>query len=394
MLLGANISFCALLLSIGVYAAVHGDEHEMLETRHEILRTRKTMQEMNLRDNRYAYIWDIDEPESLAKRQSSSGEAATSIHLNWNSVTTKNSNIRKEWIIENTVTVRTVASETYYCVAGFSPGGYSGIQQRGSDNDRVIIFSLWNKGNNNVRMVPGTKGDGVEVKTFGGEGTGMKSMKVVPWKVGDDITLQIKGKLVNGMWQVGCKFRWQGRWYDMVTFERKDTPLHMGGFYSFIENWISQKNGYKSMRMAEFSNAKIVSDAGTENLVQAGFNKVGGSGHGGWAYDRAYGGTTNQGKSFFMVTGGEWHNDSGSKIKIDSISCGGHQAVKCDDCGSNASSCNGDCSWSKAESRCVIPNGVVCGNHKADTCGDCPNGHGRSWCNGDCKWSNNKCVHK
>merc|ERR1711868_273488 len=124
-----------------------------------------------------------------------------------------------------------------------------------------------------------------------------KSMKVVPWKVGDDITLQIKGKLVNGMWQVGCKFRWQGRWYDMVTFERKDTPL----------------------RMAEFSNAKIVSDAGTENLVQAGFNKVGGSGHGGWAYDRAYGGTTNQGKSFFMVTGGEWHNDSGSKIKIDSI---------------------------------------------------------------------------
>jgi len=382
----------ALLLSLFAVEVIHAHNEEI-----QLLQTRELMEEMNRRDNRHAYIWDIDEPQDSQtyKRQSQKGEAATSIHLNWRAATTTNRNIQTEWTLENTVTVRTVADESFYMVTGFSPGGYSGIQQRVGD-DHVIIFSLWNAGSNNVNEVAGTRGEGVEVKTFGGEGTGMKSMKVVPWKAGEAVTVQVKGKLVSGMWQVSCKYQWKGTWYDMATFERKDRPLNMGGFGSFVENWIGSKNGYRNMRMAEFSNPKIISDAGTEYYVNARFSKVcnSGNGHGNWACDRAYGGTTNDGKSFFMVTGGEWHQQSGSAVKLNTISCGSSSALECSDCSGGQGGCAGDCTWSKASAQCVIPNGVVCGGHSADTCADCPQGNGRGWCNGMCTWSNNQCIPK
>lgn len=38
------------------------------------------------------------------------------------------------------------------------------------------------------------KGADVQVSEFGGEGTGMKSIKVVPWKDNEDVTMTLTGK--------------------------------------------------------------------------------------------------------------------------------------------------------------------------------------------------------
>ena len=40
-------------------------------------------------------------------------------------------------------------------------------------------------------------GTDVKISSFGGEGTGMKSIKEVPWKDNEDVTLTVKGKRVG-----------------------------------------------------------------------------------------------------------------------------------------------------------------------------------------------------
>ena len=44
----------------------------------------------------------------------------------------------------------------------------------------VFIFSLWDRGNNDASIIRG--GKGVNLDDFGGEGTGVKSMKFVDWR--------------------------------------------------------------------------------------------------------------------------------------------------------------------------------------------------------------------
>ena len=40
-------------------------------------------------------------------------------------------------------------------------------------------------------------GTDVTVSEFGGEGTGMKSIKSIPWKNNEDVTMTLKGKRVG-----------------------------------------------------------------------------------------------------------------------------------------------------------------------------------------------------
>jgi len=73
-----------------------------------------------------------------------------------------------------------------------------------------------------------------------------------------------------------------------------------------------------------------------------------------------------------------------------SVSCGGHHAYSCGDCGPHPSYCNGDCKWmdvygkkgcfAKADSQ----HSVRCGGHSAYSCQDC--GPSSLYCNSDCKW--------
>ena len=102
---------------------------------------------------------------------------------------------QKHWHLEATVQVERSADHTYFMVVGFYPGGYCGIQQK-QNNERVAIFSLWNKGSYSVKSVGA--GPGVQVSEFGGEGTGIKTMRDCDWKVGTLVTFTVEG-YIEGM---------------------------------------------------------------------------------------------------------------------------------------------------------------------------------------------------
>ena len=77
---------------------------------------------------------------------------------------------------------------TYFCVVGWGPAGYSGIQEVEEDR-RVAIFSMWNTGDHRVELL--RAGEGVVVDNFGGEGTGLKTMRDLDWQLGEKITFVV-----------------------------------------------------------------------------------------------------------------------------------------------------------------------------------------------------------
>ena len=80
---------------------------------------------------------------------------------------------------------------TYFCVVGWSPAGYSGIQEIGEDR-RVAIFSMWNTDSGEHRVELLRAGEGAVVDNFGGEGTGLKTMKDLDWQLGEKITFVVR----------------------------------------------------------------------------------------------------------------------------------------------------------------------------------------------------------
>ena len=103
----------------------------------------------------------------------------------------------KSWVLQNTVNVKESTGGTFFMVVGWQPGGYSGIQQL-RNNKRVAIFSMW------CRVEPNedcpkevSNGRSVTVSRFGNEGTGLKSMRDLPWKENEDVTFRVKGRLVR-----------------------------------------------------------------------------------------------------------------------------------------------------------------------------------------------------
>ena len=218
-------------------------------------------------------LWYLDKDLTI-----SDAKPATSCHLRYGPKLCLKSELyekvmrRHGWTLRNTVRVKEVADCTYFCIVGWGPGGYSGIQQI-DENHRVAIFSMWHdehKIGSNVECI--SSGDGVKVELFGGEGTGMKSMKDFWWHVGEEITFTIQGNYnessdaVNpGAWTCSCWYSRSSEEHSqlhfMSTYRRQgeSCPLNDSGFYSFVEDWnrCSNAEGYLSRRCAVFTSPEI-----------------------------------------------------------------------------------------------------------------------------------------
>ena len=216
----------------------------------------------------YSQMWYLDKNPVV-----SDAKPATSCHLTYGPYLSIDKELYQKvmkkhgWTLRNTVRVKEVADSTYFCVVGWGPGGYSGIQQIDSKH-RVAIYSMWHstdERNSNVECV--CSGDGVKVESFGGEGTGLKSMKDFWWEIGEEITFIVKGTydetdgLNQGVWKCSC---WYTRSSEdnqilhlMATYSRRGEicPLSNSGFYSFVEDWNRSSNaeGYLQRRCAAFA---------------------------------------------------------------------------------------------------------------------------------------------
>lgn len=231
---------------------------------------------------------------------------ASSCHLHYQSIPIDK--IANSWTIENTVCVRHTADCTYFCVIGWGPGGYSGIQQI-DENHRVAIFSMWNDGTNSVREIE--HGDGVSVTSFGGEGTGMKAMKEVNWQPDQKITFRVAGVKYNNhnnqtVWRCSCWFEVENRgWQFMCAYERTG-PHPFNQFYSFVEDWKREHNceGHAIRRSVEFTQPKLITGNGeVNNLRQAIFTKQS-NGADEYGQGKAFGGVGVTSSCFLLSTGG------------------------------------------------------------------------------------------
>ena len=176
----------------------------------------------------------------------------------------------------------------------------------------ALIFSLWNAGSNDVSLIK--EGEGVQVEEFGGEGTGLRSMKLFNWQPNQKIKFEVKGTYVPNIegWNVRCTIRIGDESHFMATLQRPGEALHEKfEFGSFIEDWKRDGSGPQSVngcqyqRSATFLSQMIKYNDNGQNKImklnQALFNNDQDP-NGGYCEDWSCAGSTKN--SFTLTTGG------------------------------------------------------------------------------------------
>jgi len=258
--------------------------------------------------------------EIVPAKAEEQAKPATSCHLSYQ--LPKQVEDCSSWELECSVVVESSCSSTYFCVIGWGPAGYSGIQQV-DHQKRVAIFSMWNTGDHRVELI--SSGKDVIIDDFGGEGTGLKSMKEVSWKEGEEITLKVSGSSGDNGWTCSCSYLHHGVWHNMASFRRTGPrPLSQTGFYSFVEDWNRCQGaaGHTACRRADYFGQKLTIDGVTYHVTEAKFTKVE-DGRDKFASSKAVGGVGryrgDRGKCFFLSTGGDDSQDQchhGTKLKL------------------------------------------------------------------------------
>jgi len=160
---------------------------------------------------------------------------------------------------------------SYYMATGFSRG-YFGIQVN-SKNERRVIFSAWDAGNeaidrgkvadsNKVKLL--AKGDAVVANDFGNEGTGGHSHWVYNWKAGETYRFLVTA-LTDSASQTtiytGYFFIPElQRWKLIAAFRAPKDGNTLNKLYSFNENFVGE-NGHLQ-RKALFGNQWVQQQRG------------------------------------------------------------------------------------------------------------------------------------
>ena len=194
---------------------------------------------------------------------------ATSCHQAY--IMPEESKTSQDWELRNTVNVTESHRTTFFMAIGFFPG-YSGIQEREPWMTKVAIFSLWHKGDDKVELLE--QGENVRVTGFGGEGTGLKTLMDLDWEKGEPVEFKVRGRKVDGAWEVSCHVYHRGEAYFMSKYRRKGR-IDPSGFWSFVEDWHTKPGGHLLGRRAEFSNPTVtLHDLGYfERLIESRFTK-------------------------------------------------------------------------------------------------------------------------
>jgi hypothetical protein len=170
----------------------------------------------------------------------------------------------------NEVTVEESVPGSYFMACGFSRG-YFGIQELG-DGQKVVLFSAWDPttGDNpnavdkkdQVEVL--SHSEGVEVKRFGGEGTGGQSFWKYDWKVGSTYKFLVSSKVEGERTRFTGYFyvAEQDRWQQMASFRTKTGGAPLKGLYSFIEDFRRDGKSAEQIRRARFGNGWLQTTAG------------------------------------------------------------------------------------------------------------------------------------
>jgi hypothetical protein len=164
----------------------------------------------------------------------------------------------------NEVTVDESAPGTYFMVCGWNKG-YFGIQEQGNGK-KVLIFSVWDSGQNNPKAVDEDKrvkllhkDEKVRIGRFGGEGTGGQSFLDYDWKAGQTYRFLVTARPNDTRTEYAGYFYMpeDKAWKHLVTFSTITGGKNLGGYYSFVEDFKRDKVSTTRVRKAHFGNAWI-----------------------------------------------------------------------------------------------------------------------------------------
>lgn len=189
-------------------------------------------------------------PEELKARQ------CRSVHLNAAPVAAGATAIYVE------VKPLEVANGTYFCASNFN-SGYIGMQQIAS-GQRMLIFSVWDpvsKGDDqhaipeHERAVLIQKGEGVQTRRFGGEGTGGNSMRPYDWQIGEVVKFLVVQKDDEpGFRQIaGYIYDEKAQKWELISCWRTAAdPRNLDFSSSFVEDFMRNYESTKHVRAAAF----------------------------------------------------------------------------------------------------------------------------------------------
>ncbi len=208
--------------------------------------------------------------EEVAKRQ------ARSVHLIYDT------NGNGATAAMGTVKVTETQTNSYYAVLGWDCG-YCGIQDSKAYG-KILIFSVWDdtdpldfKANaeltrEEARAKLVFADEGVNVARFGGEGTGVRTITDIGWKLGEPVTIRIE-RVMDGTNHISytCFFRkgeckdWR-KLAEISTLKNSKRGNGFGWLYSFVEDF--WRNGLSATlaRRAEFSGV-ATREAGSEKWI-------------------------------------------------------------------------------------------------------------------------------
>lgn len=183
----------------------------------------------------------------------------------------------------NELTVERSVPGSYFMACGFSHG-YFGMQEL-SRGRKVVLFSVWDptKGDD-AKKVPLEQrveilhqDPDVEVKRFGGEGTGGQSFFQYDWKTGETCRFLIRCKVegektaYSGYFYVPATKTWK----HLATFRTRTGGDRLAGLYSFVEDFRRDTRSATETRRAVFGNGWIYDDKEWKPLLTARFTASG-----------------------------------------------------------------------------------------------------------------------
>lgn len=169
----------------------------------------------------------------------------------------------------NEVTVERSVPGSYFMACGFRHG-YFGIQEL-SAGRKVVLFSVWDasRGDDAAKVPLEQRVEvlhqdpDVEVKRFGGEGTGGQSFFKYDWQTGETCRFLVRATVDGQKTAYAAHFYVpkEKSWKHLVTFRTFTGGDRLNGLYSFIEDFRRDTKSAGETRRAVFSNGWVLADS-------------------------------------------------------------------------------------------------------------------------------------
>lgn len=169
-------------------------------------------------------------------------------------------------VFYNEITVEESVPGSYFMVCGFKHG-YFGIQELSGPEDKVVLFSIWDPGEqNDPNSVPADRrvevlhnDKDVRVGRFGNEGTGAQSFYKLKWKIGQAYRFCVKATAEKPKTSFAA-YLWldeSNDWKHLATFRTQTGGEPLRGLYSFLEDFRRDGRSAKQTRRATFGNGWV-----------------------------------------------------------------------------------------------------------------------------------------